>query len=114
SRKLRRQARDPAGARGSRRPSVTLRAHSFTTKVLFVHCTIMLQCTMICPTYPIADNIPACARTLMLMQRTSNLKKRRRQMNEHFTRHAEQFMDAAKAAKIPENVQAFAEQGVSR
>lgn len=35
-------------------------------------------------------------------------------MNEHFTRHAEQFMDAAKAAKIPENVQAFAEQGVSR
>jgi len=35
-------------------------------------------------------------------------------MNEQFARHAEQFMDAAKAAKIPENVQAFAEQGVSR
>jgi hypothetical protein len=35
-------------------------------------------------------------------------------MNEHFTRQAEQFMDAAKAAKIPENIQAMAEEGVSR
>jgi phasin len=35
-------------------------------------------------------------------------------MNEQFTRQAEQFMDAAKAAKIPENIQAFAEEGVSR
>lgn len=35
-------------------------------------------------------------------------------MNEHFTRQAEQFMEAAKAAKIPENIQALAEQGVSR
>ena len=35
-------------------------------------------------------------------------------MNEHFTRQAEQFMEAAKAAKIPENIQAFAEQGVTR
>ena len=35
-------------------------------------------------------------------------------MNEHFTRQAEQFMQAAKAAKIPENIQALAEQGVTR
>jgi phasin len=35
-------------------------------------------------------------------------------MNEHFTRQAEQFMDAAKAAKIPQNIQAFAEEGVTR
>ena len=35
-------------------------------------------------------------------------------MNEHFTRQAEQFMDAAKAAKIPENIQAMAEEGVTR
>ena len=35
-------------------------------------------------------------------------------MNEHFTRQAEQFIEAAKAAKIPENIQALAEQGVTR
>lgn len=35
-------------------------------------------------------------------------------MNEHFTRQAEQFMQAAKAAKIPENIQAMAEEGVAR
>lgn len=35
-------------------------------------------------------------------------------MNEHFTRQAEQFMEAAKSAKIPENIQAMAEQGVTR
>lgn len=35
-------------------------------------------------------------------------------MNEHFTRQAEQFMEAAKSAKIPENIQALAEQGVTR
>ncbi len=35
-------------------------------------------------------------------------------MNEQFPRQAEHFMDAAKAAKIPENIQAFAEEGVSR
>ncbi|MBN9261009.1 MAG: phasin [Alphaproteobacteria bacterium 64-6] len=35
-------------------------------------------------------------------------------MNEQFTRQAEQFMDAAKAAKIPENIQALAQEGVSR
>lgn len=35
-------------------------------------------------------------------------------MNEHFTRQAEQFMNAAKSAKIPENIQALAEEGVAR
>ena len=35
-------------------------------------------------------------------------------MNENFTRQAEQFMEAAKSAKIPENIQALAEQGVTR
>lgn len=35
-------------------------------------------------------------------------------MNEHIQRQAEQFMNAAKAAKIPENLQAMAEEGVSR
>lgn len=35
-------------------------------------------------------------------------------MNEHFKRQAEQFMDAAKAVKIPENIQAMAEEGVTR
>ncbi len=35
-------------------------------------------------------------------------------MNEHIKRQAEEFLNAAKAAKIPENVQAIAEEGVSR
>lgn len=35
-------------------------------------------------------------------------------MNDHFTRQAEQFMDAAKATKLPENIQAFAEEGLTR
>ena len=35
-------------------------------------------------------------------------------MNEHIQRQAEQFMNAAKAAKIPENIQAMAEEGVTR
>ncbi|MFN3743218.1 MAG: phasin family protein [Hyphomicrobiaceae bacterium] len=35
-------------------------------------------------------------------------------MNEPFTRQAEQFMNAAKSAKIPENFQSLAEEGVTR
>ncbi len=35
-------------------------------------------------------------------------------MNEHIKRQAEEFMNAAKAAKIPENIQAIAEDGVVR
>lgn len=35
-------------------------------------------------------------------------------MNEHFKRQAEQFMNAAKDARIPENVQAFAIDSVSK
>jgi phasin len=35
-------------------------------------------------------------------------------MNEHIKRQTEEFMNAAKAAKIPENIQALAEEGVSR
>jgi phasin len=35
-------------------------------------------------------------------------------MNEHIKRQAEDFMNAAKAAKIPENIKALAEDGVAR
>jgi hypothetical protein len=35
-------------------------------------------------------------------------------MNEHIKRQAEEFMNAAKAAKIPENIQAFAQEGVAK
>ena len=35
-------------------------------------------------------------------------------MNEQIKRQAEEFLNAAKAAKIPENVQAIAEEGVTR
>jgi hypothetical protein len=35
-------------------------------------------------------------------------------MNEHIKRQAEEFMNAAKAAKIPENIQALAQDGVAR
>jgi phasin len=35
-------------------------------------------------------------------------------MNEHFKRQAEQFMNAAKDARIPENMQAFAIEGVAK
>jgi phasin len=35
-------------------------------------------------------------------------------MNEHIKRQAEDFMNAAKAGKIPENIQAIAEDGVAR
>ncbi len=35
-------------------------------------------------------------------------------MNEHIKRQTEEFMNAAKAAKIPENIQAMAEEGVTR
>ena len=35
-------------------------------------------------------------------------------MNEHIKRQAEEFMNAAKAAKIPENIQALAQEGVAK
>ena len=35
-------------------------------------------------------------------------------MNEHIKRQAEEFMNAAKAAKIPENIQALAQDGVAK
>jgi hypothetical protein len=35
-------------------------------------------------------------------------------MNDHIKRHAEEFMNAAKAGKIPENIQALAQDGVAR
>lgn len=35
-------------------------------------------------------------------------------MNEQFTRQAEEMLDAAKNARIPENVQAMAEEGVTK
>lgn len=35
-------------------------------------------------------------------------------MNEHFTRQAEQFFNAAKEARVPENVQAMVADGVSK
>ena len=35
-------------------------------------------------------------------------------MNEHIKRQAEEFMNAAKSAKIPENIQALAQDGVAR
>jgi len=35
-------------------------------------------------------------------------------MNDHFKRQAEQFMNAAKDARVPENVQAFAIEGVAK
>jgi phasin len=35
-------------------------------------------------------------------------------MNDHFTRQAQEFFGAAKDARIPENVQAFAEESVAK
>jgi hypothetical protein len=35
-------------------------------------------------------------------------------MNDHIKRTAEEFMNAAKAAKIPENIQALAQEGVAK
>ena len=64
------------------------------------------------PYIEITDNIPAWSARSTLKPRSH--KKRSPQMNEHIKRQAEEFMNAAKAAKIPENIQAFAQEGVAK